>query len=321
MFFTEPWFGITLIAVFTYGISDGVYKQFLDESISVARFCAYGAITTIIFYGGFAWYWHLTEEQPPLFAPEGLEFMFYGMLSSALETTAWILTFEAIVRGPLSIVGPISAAYPAVTAVIVILDARYVHLLDEILLPWQYLGVAVVILGCMGIAYEPSSPTEKPSRKFFGIPLWFYQSALAAVLWGIGGFMDRWVYELPDSSEANFLVYAGILDVIYLGGYGLIRARLKGEWDFSVKEFAWAAVPLSINGIADVALTVAYKIGTATIVTAMSIASLPITFVYAFIAIKERLNRFQWTCVVLVLVGVFVCSYEPDAETLETLVD
>jgi drug/metabolite transporter (DMT)-like permease len=178
--------------------------------------------------------------------------------------------------------------------------------LDEILFSWQYVGVAVVIIGCMGIAYEPSSPTEKPSRKIFGIPVWFYQSAIAAVLWGIGGFMDRWVYELPNASEANFLIYGGIGDVIYLGGYGLIRARLKGEWNFSFKEFGWACVPLMINGVADVALTVAYKIGTATIVTALTIASLPITFVYAFIVIRERLNRFQWTCIVLVLIGVFV---------------
>ncbi|UCF81610.1 MAG: EamA family transporter, partial [Acidobacteriota bacterium] len=257
MLLFEPWFGLSLIAVFSYGISDGVYKQFLDESISVSRFCAYGAITTILFYGGFAWYWHLTEDHPMPFALHDLEFMLYGTLSSTLETTAWILTFEAIVHGPVSIVGPISAAYPAVTAVIVILDARYIHLLDEILFPWQYVGVAVVILGCMGIAYEPSSPTEKPSRKILGIPIWFYQSALAAILWGIGGFMDRWVYELPNASEANFLIYGGIGDVIYLGGYGLIRARVKKEWDFSFKEFGWACVPLMINGVADVALTVA----------------------------------------------------------------
>jgi drug/metabolite transporter (DMT)-like permease len=182
--------------------------------------------------------------------------------------------------------------------------------LDEILLPVQYLGVVLVILGCVGIAYEPSTPTEKPARRFFGMPIWFFQAILAAILWGIGGFMDRWVYELPDASEANFLVYGGIIDLLAIGGYGIIRARLKDEWDFSVKEGAWAFVPLSINGIADVALTVAYKIGTATIVTAMSIASLPITFMYAFVVIRERLNRFQWTCVMLVLVGVFVCSWE-----------
>jgi drug/metabolite transporter (DMT)-like permease len=236
----EPWFGLTLISVFTYGISDGLYKQFLDESITVSRFCVYGIPLTFIIYGGFGWYWHLTEEHPPLFTPEGFDFMFYGMLSTAFASAAWILTFEAIVHGPVSIVGPISACYPAVTAVIVIIDARYVHLLDEILFSWQYLGVALVILGCMGIAYEPSSPTEKPSRKIFGIPIWFYQAALAAILWGIGGFMDRWVYELPDASEANFLIYGGIIDLIAIGGYGIIRARLKDEWHFSVKEGTWA---------------------------------------------------------------------------------
>jgi uncharacterized membrane protein len=305
----EPWFALTMVAVFGYGISDGLYKQFLED-ISVARFCVYGIPLTFLVYGGIGWYLRLTGDHPPLFAPEGFQFMFYVMLSTVFASMAWILSFEAIVHGPVSIVGPVSAGYPAVTAALVIIDARYIHLLDEILLPVQYLGVVLVILGCVGIAYEPSSPTEKPSRKFFGIPIWFFQAILAALLWGMGGFMDRWVYELPDASEANFLLYGVIIKLFAIGGYGIIRARRKDEWDFSVKEGAWAALPLAISAAADAALTVAYKVGTATIVTAMSIASLPITFVYAFIVIKERLNRFQWTCVMLVLVGVFVCSWE-----------
>ncbi|UCF81609.1 MAG: DMT family transporter [Acidobacteriota bacterium] len=298
----EPWFVLTMVAVFGYGISDGLYKQFLDESITVSRFCLYSVPITIVVYG----YYFLTNEHAPPFAPEGREFMFYVILAATLENAAWILSFEALVSGPISIIAPVCAAYPAVTAVLIFLDARFTHLLDETLSPHQYLGVALVVIGCMGIAYEPSTPTEKPARRFLGIPIWFIECVLAAILWGIGGMMDGWVYELPNASEANFALFAGIATALALLFYGLIQER---EWKFPpIKEPLQAFIPLGLNAVGDVAIMVAYNMGPATLVTTLSAASIPITLVYAFIILSERLNRFQWTCITLTFIGAILCS-------------
>jgi drug/metabolite transporter (DMT)-like permease len=301
MFLSEPWFALTIIAVFGYGISDGLYKQFLDENLTVSRFCLYSVPITIVVYG----YSFLFYEHAPPFAPEGYQFMIYVTLAATIENAAWILAFEALVSGPISIVAPVCAAYPAMTAVLVLIDARFIHLLDEVLAPAQYLGVVLVVLGCMGIAYEPSTPTEKPARRFLGIPIWVIECVLAAILWGIGGFMDGWVYELPNASEANFAFFAGINTAIVLLLYGLIRER---EWKFPIKEWSRAVIPLTLNGIADVTIMFAYNLGPATLVTTLSAASVPITLMYAFIILRERLERFQWTCITLIFIGAILCS-------------
>jgi drug/metabolite transporter (DMT)-like permease len=177
--------------------------------------------------------------------------------------------------------------------------------LGEILIPAQYIGVALVIAGCIGIAYEPSDPSEpkKALRRVLGMPLWFVQAILAAVLWGITGTMDKWVYELPNASEANFTLFGIFADVITIGVYGVILER---EWKFPVKEGAWAALPLAISAAADAVLLLAYKWGPATIVTTLSGAYPAVTLVYAYFVIRERPTFLQWMCIALVFIGMML---------------
>jgi drug/metabolite transporter (DMT)-like permease len=292
---SEHWLELSLAAVFFYGISDGLYKQFLEE-ISVPRFCLYSVPVTAVVYMSY----FLTQEHPPPFAPEGREFFYYAMLSGTLEGIAGVLSFEAMASGPVSIIGPVTAAYPAVTVILAF------FFLQELLIPAQYMGIALVVVACLAIAYEPSTPTGKAARRFLGMPLWFVQAILAAMLWGIGGAMDSWVYSLPNANEANFMLFGVFTEVLTTGLYGLFLER---KWIFSIKEWACAAMPVTLGGIADMALYIAYIKGSASLVTTLGSAYPSVTLVYAFFVLKERLTRFHWVCIVLVFAGVLSCVW------------
>jgi drug/metabolite transporter (DMT)-like permease len=287
------WVGPTFTALFLYGIAGGLFKQVLGD-IPVARFCLYTVVVDGVIYMSY----YLTHDHPPPFAPEGLRFFYWAMVAGVLEGIASILYYESLSGGPVSVIGTVSAAYPIVTAMLAF------FFLGELLIPTQYVGVALVIIGCIGIAYEPSDPDQKTSaRQVLGMPLWFLQSILAALLWGIGGAMDRWVYELPNASEANFVLFGIFANVLTVGLYGLLLER---EWKFPVKEWAWATLPLGINAVADIALYIAYEWGPATLVTTLSGAYPPVTLVYAYFVIRERPTRLQWTCIALVFIGLML---------------
>jgi uncharacterized membrane protein len=253
-------------------------------------------VTAVVYMSYF-----LTQEHPPPFAPEGREFFYYAMLAGTLEGIAGVLSFEAMANGPVSIIGPVTASYPAVTVILAF------FFLQELLIPAQYIGIALVVAGCLAIAYEPSTPTGKTARRFLGMPLWFVQTILAALLWGIGGAMDSWVYSLPNANEANFMLFGIFTEVLTTGLYGLFLER---EWALSIKEWACAALPVTLGGIADIALYIAYIRGSASLVTTLGSAYPSVTLVYAFFVLRERLTCFQWVCIVLIFAGMLLCVWE-----------
>jgi drug/metabolite transporter (DMT)-like permease len=307
------WLALTLIAVFLFGLGDGLYKQFV-EHISPSRFCLYSAPVAAVVYISF----FLTHDHPPPLALEGRQFLYCATLANLLEGIAVILYFESLKGGLVSIVGPITAASPAVTVVLAY------FFLEEILTPVQYGGVVLVIAGCLGIAYEPSdSPADSPFPRSGragpdGEPpgksdpgkkamkqLWFLQAVLSVFGWGIGATLMKYAYQLPNANEANFMFFRVFTVALTLGVYGLLRER---EWHFPAREAALAAVPLAMYSVGNAVLITAYKWGPASLVMPLLAASIPVTLVYAFFVLRERLTRFQWACITLAFIGMLLCS-------------
>src|SRR5271169_386772 len=129
-----------------------------------ARFCLYFVLARAIVNSGFFLFY--TGEHPALTAADGHAFLGFGVLAYILDGTGWILYFESIISGPITIVGTLSAAYPALT----VLFARI--FLGEQLGAQQYAAVALVIGGCLGLSYSPPDANIKIlSRRW--IPLAF----------------------------------------------------------------------------------------------------------------------------------------------------
>src|SRR5580698_9472391 len=136
------WLTPSLFALFLYGVGQGLVKKYIGE-VSPARFCLYFVLAKAIVNLS----WFFTHAHPSLTSVDGRAFLELGVLAYVIDGTGWILYFESIIAGPITIVGTLSAAYPALTVVF----ARI--FLGEALGSIQYLAVSLVIGGCLGLSY------------------------------------------------------------------------------------------------------------------------------------------------------------------------
>ncbi len=110
---TLQWLTPTLAAMFLWGVAQGLVKKYIGE-VPPARFCLFYAFANAAV--GLA-FWAFNDA-PPVFAQENRQFAVWGLFAYALDGAAWIFYYQSIVHGPISIVGTLSAAYPALTVIL-----------------------------------------------------------------------------------------------------------------------------------------------------------------------------------------------------------
>ncbi len=283
------WLTPALIALLLYGLGQGFVKKWIGE-VSPARFCLYYVLATSIVNFGF----FITQDHPPFLAANGLEFLAFGVLAYLFDGAAWILYFQSIVLGPVAIVGTLSAAYPALTVVF----ARV--FLHEELAPLQYLAVALVIGGCLGLSYTPSAVDGQSSSR-----RWIPLSLLALVCWATSNTIIKYSYSLPGANEAKLAVCSSIGGALTLGVFGLLRGR---GGPHSVRAWVHSFVPMGMMAGGSLGLIIAARHGPISIVTPL-IGSYPVvTLIYAALVLKERITRLQYGCIASIIAGMTLCS-------------
>jgi drug/metabolite transporter (DMT)-like permease len=287
---TLLWLAPTLAGMFAWGIAQGLVKKYVGE-VPPARFClfyavAVGVVSVIVCFT------FSNEDRPPVFAEEGRTFLMFGMLAYVLDGIAWILYYESIVAGPISIVGTLSAAYPALT----VLFARI--FLAEQLVTAQYAGVFAVIAGCLLLAYSPPDPQAKVLQK-----RWIPLAAGALLIWGINGVIIKYAYALPNAHEGNMFLFIAAGGALTLGVYGLIKGRSGGGGSSSA-EWTRAFIPMATMAIGGALVAFAYKKGPASLVTPISGAYPVITLAFAGFLLKERPAGLHWIGIVAIFIGL-----------------
>jgi drug/metabolite transporter (DMT)-like permease len=283
-----PWLAPTLAALVAWGVAQGLVKKYIGE-VSAARFCLYYAIANAIVNATF---WALNDP-PPAFAPEGREFAFWGLLAYVLDGTAWIFYYQSITYGPISIVGTLSAAYPALTVIF----AR--SFLGEALTVVQGFGVGAVLLGCMALAYSPpQARVNKRSR-------WMIYAGAALLIWGVSGTLIRYAYRFPGAHEANMALFVAIGGLSTLGMYGLLSGAARGA---SRAEWLRAVGPMATMAVGSLLVAIAYKYGPASLVSPLAGAYPVVTLGFAWAVLKERPTPLQWGGITAVLVGMVLTT-------------
>src|SRR5258707_1498575 len=226
------WLTPSMFALFLYGVGQGLVKKYIGE-VSPARFCLYFVLAKAIVNLS----WFFTHQHPSLLSADGRAFLELGVLAYMIDGTGWILYFQSIIAGPITIVGTLSAAYPALTVVF----ARI--FLGEHLSAAQYAAVALVIGGCLGLSYSPPDADLKIlSRRW--IPLAF----LALTCWATSNTIVKHAYSFAEASEVNLMVCNTLGGILSLGLYGFLKGR---QGRHSATEYLHSCVPMAIMSGAD----------------------------------------------------------------------
>ena len=282
------WLTPTLLALTFWGLGQGFVKKWISE-VPPARFCLYFVAAKALVNIGY----FLTQQHPPPFAPEGRSFLWAGILAYILDGLGWIFYFQSIVAGPITIVGTLSAAYPALT----VLFARI--FLGEALQTTQYLGVFLVIGGCIGLSYAPGQAGSAPVHK-----RWIPLAATALVLWGTAQTIVKWSYNLPEANEANLALFNTIGGALTLGVYGVLRGR---QGRHSGREWIKSFLPMGMMAAGDLCVIIASRLGPISLVTPISGAYPVVTLIFAATILRERVTALQLVNVVLIIIGIFLC--------------
>lgn len=283
------WLIPSLVALVLYGIGQGLVKQWISE-VPPARFCLYFVVAKAIVNLGY----FLSQAHPALDAPDGHRFLALGVLAYMLDGTGWILYFESIIAGPITIVGTLSAAYPALTIV-------FAHeFLGETLAPLQYLAVALVIAGCLGLSYSPDDASRGISGR-----RWIPLSFMALVMWASAQTLVKYSYGLPEASEVTLALCSTVGGALTLGTFGLLKGRGGRH---TVREWAHSFVPMAMMAGGDLGVIIASRFGPISFVTPLTGAYPLVTLAFAAIVLKERIGRLQWACIGAILTGMVGCS-------------
>ncbi len=283
---TLLWLPPTLSAMLMWGVAQGLVKKYIGE-VPPARFCMYYGFANAAVSLAF---WAL-QDAPPAFAAESRGFAIFALLAYTLDGIAWIFYYQSIVHGPISIVGTLSAAYPALTVIL----ARI--FLGEVLGPLQLAGVLAVIGGCLALAYTPPEAQGKRTQR-----RWMAYAGVALLLWGVNGTLVRHAYQLAGAHEANMALFLAIGGLATLGVYGVLFGRRQGS--AARGEWVRACGPMATMAGGSLLTALAYQKGPASIVTPLSGAYPVVTLAFAWAVLKERPNRIQWSGIVAVLAGM-----------------
>ncbi len=284
------WLTPALLALLLYGLGQGFVKMWITE-VPPARFCLYFACARAVvmvcyFFANPAYAGHSRRSRRSAYV--------IGVLALLTRRhRGWIMYFQSIIAGPITIVGTLSAAYPALTIV-------FAHwFLGETLTPLQYGAVALVIGGCIGLAYQPADAANKVTGR-----AWILLAFSALVLWGAAQTIVKYDYGLG-ATDANMALYSMIGALLTLGVYGLWKGRAGTH---SLIEWMRSFLPMGMMASGDLGVLIASRYGEISIVTPLTGAYPLVTLAFAALVLRERILLLQWGCIAAILVGMFFCT-------------
>jgi drug/metabolite transporter (DMT)-like permease len=224
-------------------------------------------------------------------------------VAGLLNVTASLSLYYSFEIGVMSIVGPVSSSYPALTVALSIASGERINALRGI-------GIAItltgVILAAMPFALKPMNPTDaanpttasRLSRGVgwailaalgFGFMFWFLGFHVIPL---VGDAVSVWVMRL------TALVSLAIFALPTRQSLGLPRGRI---W--------WQLAAVGVmDTTAYVANNAGLHLGPVSVVSVLASLYGAVTVLLSWIFLRERLERSQWLGIVLIFAGIVCVS-------------
>lgn len=226
-----------------------------------------------------------------------VEYVFYALVGASTARGGYYIYLEALEKGDVSVVGSITAAFPAITAVLA------VTLLGESLSLVNAAGVALIISSMVVLSYFRGNGSGKTPHSRSSLVL----SVATMLIWGVGGVFIK-------------LALDGLPLIAYLGVYPLILPPIafaylrhrKATWRVFLPKWTvpvvLAIVVAELWQLAYFAETSAISVGSASIVFPLISAYPVVTILGARAFLKERLAPREMLLILGVVVGIVLTS-------------
>jgi transporter family protein len=206
---------------------------------------------------------------------------------SILNIGGLLAYIEALRRGPVSLVAPISSIYPIITAVLSVI------FLKEYITFIQWIAIFIVVAGVMLTSFS----SFKKKASLSGIPF-----AIASFLmWGV-----LFVLFKPIVVQMGPILPSLIVDAI---GLVLLPIWLMQRGELSIPKVTinrWAALMLTvvILGLAYPIFAIGLRISNASIITAISSTYPAVIIILSVIFLKEKLHWWQILGIFTIIIGM-----------------
>ena len=216
--------------------------------------------------------------------------------SCIIGISGYLCFFESILDGQVAIAGTISAGYPALTVIGAVL------FLSETLSELQAVGVVMIIVGVVGLSYEPDpaamNSIGKRSLMFAG---------LAFFAWGAWSLSSKVAIDMigPGNIFAFYILSSLTAPLLYAWLRTVWPARNVPDSP-SRKAWSFAAIALALNVFGAFAYSYALDTGNASLVVPISSAYPIVTAMLAMALLKERVNAVQAIALIGVVAGLIL---------------
>lgn len=283
---------LALCALLIYGFTQ-VISKYIVRSLNATSMVAVNFVVSLPIYVVFMVSAVVIRSDMAI----RIEYFVFGLIGASTARGGYFIFLEALERGAVTMVGSITAAYPAITVVLA------VTVLGEELQPVNAIGISMIIISMIGLSL--SHGRSSGSSGFSRVALLL--SIATLLLWGVGGiFIKAALSELP------LVMYLGLYPLIlppiafaYLRHKRATRAIFFPKWSVPV---IGAVVVAEVWQLGYFSETAAVSEGAASIVFPLISAYPIVTIAAARFFLKERLSKADWLLLVAVILGIVLTS-------------
>ncbi|GAC1647073.1 MAG: hypothetical protein NVS9B11_19410 [Candidatus Dormibacteraceae bacterium] len=275
----QSWLPAALFALFAWTAQRLLSKLALT-SLGTRKFYLLSATVSLLTYTPYL-----------LLRPPAVSGLLPAFGLACLMAVTFGVTTEAIRRGPLGSVSPLTALSPAITALLA------VSLIGERLNWAAFLGVALAPVG-IGLI------TSGNLRDSGGRSGWIWLAILSLALQGVGAFIAKLVVT-PAGPSALLLVGAAVQVMVGLflaPPWKWTPAELKG------RPAVFTIVAYAIGGVATIGYLLALASGPAALVVPLVATSPALAGLLGIMVLREKTSTRQLVGIALAMVGAVLLS-------------
>lgn len=226
-----------------------------------------------------------------------LEYVLFGLIGAGTARGGYYIYLEALEKGAVSMVGSITAAFPAITALLA------VTFLGERLGWVNVLGIGIIIASMVVLSFSHGKSSDLRSFSRTSLML----SLTTLLVWGFGGiFIKLALNGLPLVGYLGLYVF--VLPPVAYGYFRHKRVTAKVLFPRWAVPVIGAIIVAELWQLGYFAETAAVSQGAASIVFPLISAYPIITIIGARVFLKESLSLTDWVILASVIIGIMLTS-------------